>query len=378
MKTNNKLNSRTSNTSITILSILILLMAANISIAVPVEKWNRTYGGPYHDGAYSVQQTSNGDYVFAGKTEFDYSSSGAWVVKTNSQGKEQWNKTYTFGTPYSSASYIQQTLDNGYIIAGASGGAAHDLGWLIKTDSYGKEQWNKSIDNSICGPAQQISDGSYVLACHHGAFDPILLVKIDQFGKEQWNKALSLPVGDFGIRSIQQTPDKGYMLAGYGYNYSYGYIGWLAKVDSNGIVQWDKSFIPEVYYGRTTSDGGYILTGTNCHPVCVPVLIKTDANGEEIWNKTFGNNLQSAFSVQQTLDNGYIIGGANYNEEWLIKTNSNGIEQWNMTFPGERMYTISAVSVSQTSDDGYILAGFKRSKIGDEDAWLIKVSKDKK
>ena len=91
-------------------------------------------------------------------------------------------------------------------------------------------------------------------------------------------------------------------------------------------------------------------------------LVKTDANGNKEWNKTFGGTDPDwARSVQQTSDGGYIIAGltesygAGSHDFWLIKTDSNGNKEWDKTFGG--IGYDEAYSVQQTSDGGYILVG---------------------
>jgi len=93
------------------------------------------------------------------------------------------------------------------------------------------------------------------------------------------------------------------------------------------------------------------------------------------WTKIYGGSSDDAFfSVQQTMDGGYILAGLTYSygaglgDFWLIKTNANGIKQWNKTFGGSGLDW--AYSVQQTKDGGYILAGSYGA--GYSDAWLIK------
>lgn len=148
---------------------------------------------------------------------------------------------------------------------------------------------------------------------------------------------------------------------------------WLIKTDANGIWQWNKTFgglSHDKYHAfsvQQTSDGGYILAGQKeSYGTGVPYylgsygwLSKTDASGNEQWNKTFGNTgHQGGFgSGQQTSDGGYVLAGGNYNGAgefaWLVKTDANGNQKWNKTFDG--LGNGSADSVQQTSDGGYIL-----------------------
>ena len=112
------------------------------------------------------------------------------------------------------------------------------------------------------------------------------------------------------------------------------------------------------------------------------LLLKTDGNGNQIWTQTFGgSNIDNAYSCQLTTDGGFILAGytksfGNGQEDiWLIKTDSNGNEVWNKTFGGTgRDITYSA---SQTVDGGYIIGGYTDSKgNGQNDIWFIKTDQN--
>ena len=115
--------------------------------APPEEAWNKTFGGIGSDTASSVQQTADGGYILAGST-LSYGShihgNAGWLLKTDSNGSEQWNKTFGSG---GGASSVQQTADGGYIIAGSMYSDSTGSGdfCLIKTDSNGNKQWSKTF-----------------------------------------------------------------------------------------------------------------------------------------------------------------------------------------------------------------------------------------
>ena len=389
-------------TSITVLFLIIAgspladinTQAANAQsnpyASATVLVWNRTFGGTGPDQAGSVQQTLDGGYILAGLRRSYSGVDDGWLIKTDRNGSEQWNKTFG-GTSWDQFWSVQQTLDGGYILAGLtdSYGAGSYDGWLVKADASGNEQWNRTFggtgeDRTMS--VQQTSDGGYILAGSTtsygaGSYDG-WLIKTDRNGSEQWNKTFGGTNWDM-FWSVQQTLDGGYILAGETRSYSGVDNGWLVKMDANGNEQWNKTFSGNnAISAQLTSDGGYIVTGSKSEANNYDAWLgKADANGNEQWNRTFGGTLDDATrSVQQTPDGGYILAGftASYGvgnpDGWLIKTDRNGSEQWNETFGG----TISSEfnSVRQTSDGDYILAGFTFSYgAGSSDAWLIKVSR---
>ena len=311
------------------------------------------------------------------------------TILKSAPSEGEWDRT--FGGPSDTAKSVQQTADGGYVVAGGTGSHGGDF-WLLKTDANGTEQWNKTFGGprrECAESVQQTSDGGYILTGCTMSFgaggNDFWLVKTDANGNKQWNRTFGGSMDDFA-QSVRQTSDGGYILAGYTYSHGAGRGDfWLVKTDANGNKQWDRTFgdyyCDEAYSVQQTVDGGYILAGFTSSGGGGAIdfwLLKTDANGTKQWDSTFGGRSNDwAYSVQQTVDGGYILAGftlsfgAGRNDFWLVKTNANGTKQWDSTFGG--MEDDMTYSVQQTTDGGYILAGKTASYgAGAHDSWLVK------
>jgi hypothetical protein len=383
--------------SLVIVLVIVLVSGLSLISCVPTQSpttWDKTFGGSSDDAGYSVQQTSDGGYIIAGWTD-SYGAGGydVYLIKTDSEGTKQWNQT-SGGTGDDVGESVQQTSDGGYIIAGTTnsyGAGGYDV-YLIKTDSGGTKQWDKtfgSASDDAGYSVQQTSDGGYIIAgwtnscgaCGSDAY----LIKTDSGGSKQWDKTFGGTSNDTGY-SVQQTSDGGYIIAGWTNSYGAGGSDvYLIKTDSEGTKQWDKTFGGSGFdYGYSVqqiSDGGYIIAGvTNSYGAGSydVYLIKTDSEGSKQWDKTFGGTSDDVgYSVRQTSDGGYIIAGwtnsygAGGSDVYLIKTDSGGTKQWDKTFGGSGNDV--GESVQQTSDGGYIIAGWTNSYgAGGYDVWLIK------
>jgi hypothetical protein len=361
---------------------------------LPPLSFSVTFGGTGDDAGNSVQQTSDGGYVIVGSTtSFGAGSLDVWLVKADSDGNKVWDRTFG-GSGYDVGYSVQQTTDGGYIVAGLTnsyGAGNYDV-WLIKTDASGNKVWDKTYggtDYDEGYSVQQTSDGGFVVAgatSSYGAGNSDgWLIKTDSNGDKTWDKTFGGSVRD-EVRSVQPTSDGGYIMTGLSESYGGEFADlWLVKADSQGNKVWDKAF-GGMGGGsgssvQQTSDGGYVVAGTTSSFTSgVPVvwLVRTDASGNEVWDKTFGGSRPNwGSSVQQTSDGGYIIAGvtdsygAGADDVWLVKTDASGRRVWDKTFGGTG--SEGGNSVHQTSDGGYIITGLTNSQgAGDYDVWLIK------
>ncbi len=355
--------------------------------------WTKTYGGSDDDWGCSVQQTQDGGYIIAGVTcSFGAGVDNVYLIKTDAYGNIEWTKTYG-GSGEDYGYSVQQTQDGGFIIAGGtfSFGAGESDVYLIKTDANGNVEWTKTYggsDYDFGESVQQTQDGGFIIAGETesfgaGGFD-IYVIKTDAYGNVEWTKTYGGSSDDWGY-SVEQTQDGGYIIAGYTESFGAGYYDvYLIKTDANGNVEWTKTYGGSDYDGgysvQQTQDGGYIIAGETYSfgaGESDVYLIKTDANGNVEWTKTYGDiDHDRATSVQQTNDGGFIIAGTywfdpGYGYVYLIKTNVYGNAEWTKTYGGS--YQDEGMSVQQTKDGGYIIGGYTCSfGAGGFDIYVIK------
>lgn len=357
-----------------IIGITILALSNHIVGAVPSEQWNKTIGGKNADFISYGQQTSDSGYILIGKTSsYGNGDYDAWLVKTDSKGKEQWNKTFG-GTSYDSFKSGQQTKDGGYVL----GGSINENGVLIKTDNKGNNMWSITFErngdefSANVFAVQQTSDNGYIIGLSKTigmAYMNISIIKLDQNRRQIWSRNL----GNYyrsRIDAIQQTADGSYIILGD----SYYEESFLIKVDINGNELWNKT-LPDINaLSIDHTIDGFILAGYD--KIYSPSggdlawIGKTDKNGNVRWNKTLSKGYIN--SIKVISDGGYILAGDNNNGDGLlIKTNSNGNEMWNMTIGGTgNDYIDSALQIS----GGYMLLGNTNSYgDGDYDLWLVKI-----
>ena len=343
-------------------------------------QWQNALGGSNDDWAYSIQQVSDGGYIVAGYTKSNngdvfgnHGDRDFWVVKLNSLGVLQWQKTLG-GSGWDEAWSVQQTADGGYIVAGRT----------------------TSLDGDVTE--------------NHGAFD-FWVVKLDSVGVLQWQKSLGGSMVDIAY-SVRQTADGGYIVTGESESNDGDALGlhgsldyWVVKLSPNGELEWQKMLgstsldRPNDIY--PTNDGGYIVVGiaswndgdvTGNHGGYDYWVVKLNGLGEIEWQKSLGGSKEDyAQSVQQTSDNGYIIAGSSPSTDgdlfsnhggvdfWIVKLTNEGDLKWQKTFGGTQ--ADRAISIQQSSDGGFIIAGLTQSNNGDvsgfhgvQDFWVVKLS----
>ena len=364
-----------------ILSIILVLSNSMLS-AQPEIEWQKALGGGLGDKVYAVQQTYDEGYILAGGTvsnDGDVSGNHGgldfWVVKLDDAGAIQWNKTYG-GSDNDNAFSIQQTTDGGYVVAGLT----------------------FSTDGDVSG--------------NHGDYDA-WVIKLDSNGILQWQKAL----GGSGWEEawdVQQTNDGGYILVGRTGSTDgdvtgfHGYLDyWVVKLNNIGTIEWQKALggtSEDLGYSvEQTSDGGYIVAGESRSQDGDIIgnnggtdywVLKLNFEGKIEWQKPLGGtSYERANDIHQTRDGGYIVFGESssnngdvtghhgFGDCWAVKLDPSGNIEWQKTLGGSNKEY--GRSIYQTRDDGFVLTGTTQSNNGDvlendggQDLWAVKLNEN--
>jgi len=327
-------------------------------------------GEPSEDG-YDVCQTTDGGYVIGGSS----------LIKTDAFGNILWKQKYL------NVSSVSPTADSNIICLYLSRA-------IMKVDINGTMLWNKVLSEGSqwdwINNIKQTRGGGFIVLGHTAYGEGnnlrnVLMIKTNDNGDTLWRKTIG---GQFGYFAgdIMQTDDNGYIIAGAKYLDGNGNTSrHIIKTDGNGNMLWEQSFGDSVQLDYAThiiqnNDGSYVFSGTS--GATSFILTKIDQSGNKIWeNKFTGDWGGIGNSVQRASDDGYILTGTGYHttdgftDVLLIKTDKNGIKEWGKKF-GSTNHDFGR-SVRLTIDNGFIITGsYSPPGSGYSDTYLIKTNKD--
>lgn len=202
--------------------------------------WQKSLGGSSLDQGLSIAQTTDGGYVVAGSSRSDDGDvslnqgvDDCWIVKLDPSGNLSWEKSFGgFGEDF--AHSIQQTSEGGYVFAGLSSSLNGDVTgnhggrdvWIVKTDVSGNLIWQKSFGGTMYDSAIDIkesSDGNYIISGYSNSINgdvtenkgekDFWIIKADTSGNIIWQQTFGGSERDQALR-LEQAPDGGFILAG--------------------------------------------------------------------------------------------------------------------------------------------------------------------
>jgi len=306
--------------------------------------WNKQIGRIASNANSVTYSNSSNDFMIAGGTviqnDSDKNIQNIYILKINSDGDTLWTKIIS-NVKNTVAKKVINTSNGGYAL----------VGWIEKNNN------------------------------------DIYLLKINENGDTLFTKTYGDLDTDLG-NDVHELPDKGFAIVGTssgGVEPDYYSYSTVIRTDSLGRTLWFKKFnLNENADGSGIAlsvDGGFIITGSTLgenHMTSDIYILKTDENGDSVWFKCFGGELFDwASSIQRTSDGGYIIAGSTYSygsgddDLYLLKSDADGNLLWSKTFGGTA--SDNGLAVRQTQDGGYITSGVTGNSY---DVFLVKTDKD--
>ena len=374
-------------TSITFFALLFVVLS--VFSQDPAIIWQKTIGGSSGDFSTVFEPTSDGGFILGGystsnisgeKTENSHGGTDIWIVKIDASGNIMWQNTIG-GSGEDLLTSLKQTSDGGYIMAAGSDSnisgdkAENSRGgldyWILKLNSSGAIVWQKTY-----GGAQPDFDAYVVETTDGGYF-----------------------VGgysDSDVSGDKTVPTKGQR------------DFWPMKLDSSGAIVWQKSIggslVDRPQASFQTADGGFIMGGSSTSGISGDKtesnrgesdnwIVKLDSNGNVQWDKTYGGSGKDLMrNMIQTSDGGYLVGGYSKSnisgdktensrgdyDYWVLKLDGSGNLVWQNTIGGSGIDYVR--DVKQISDGSFMIAGYSNSNIsgdktensnGGYDYWLI-------
>jgi hypothetical protein len=337
--------------------------------------FEKRLGGHDIDNGNDIIMTEDGGVLIAGYTfSKGAGKADAYLVKCNSGGDIEWDKTYGWGENDQVFS-VTRTHDGGYIAAGVteSYSAGRRDVYVIKVDNNGNKEWEKIFggekeDEANC--VIQTEDGGYMIAgmtfsSGVGGGD-VYLLKLNRNSELEWEKTYGGKAKDFA-NHIEQTDDGGYIVVGYGGEKRDIYV---LSLDGKGNVRWEKMFGGENFdvgnYIISTNDGGYIIaaiTQPKKNGVTEVYIIKLKNNGMKQWERKIGGEDHCGSRAVKQLENGgYIVVGTTKNNEnhidnvFLMELDSEGNTRWMETFGGRNIAYGNGVVVPRPGR--YVFTGY--------------------
>ena len=359
-------------------------------------EWKKSYGGSSFDDGYSIQQTTDGGFVVSGRSfsdDFDVSGnngeSDIWILKLDNVGNLEWEKNFG-GSLSEEAHSIQQTIDGGFIIAAQSFSDDFDVSgnngesdiWILKLKNSGSLEWEKTFGSSswdYASSIQQTTDGGFILTGQSSANDfdvsgnygegDIWILKLDNVGNLEWEKNFGGSLNEES-RSIQQTADGGFVIAGYSFSNDFDVSNnnglndiWILKLDKAGNLEWEKNYggslFDEGYSIQQTTDGGFVVAGAafsdnfdvgDNNGLSDIWVLKLDNSGNLEWEKNYGgSSFDYPQSIQLTTDGGFIIAGHTQSNDFDVSGNNGESDIWILKFEALPVSVQLAPSVNRVS-----------------------------
>ncbi len=425
--------------TLTLLVYLFLLILPIWTKAQPTKQWDKTFGGSLFDDLSTAVKTNEGGFLLVGHTssaadgrDVTQTSRGEadfWIVKIDSLGNKEFDKRYGGNGKDFCHKVIQN--NEGYLLIGESSSPISgektqaNIGnqdiWLVQIRPDGTKVWDKTfggVGSDVAFNAVVADNGqNYIIVAHsdspaggqktdasRGSLD-IWVLKIDKNGNKIWDKTFGGNDRDEYPTSLSTTKDGNFVfgcgsLSEASGEKTSGLRGvkttvnkdiWVVKFNTEGSKVWDKSFggsgLDEIFDILELTDGSIFLGGNSQSDIGFDKtvenygdydfwLIKIDANGNKMWDKTFGGTRTDLLVSMDQNKTGYVLLAGQSNSQtsgnkedslrgnfdfWLVYIDEKGNKVWDKNFGGK--LNDAAFELVKFKDGAYLVCGSSASDI---------------
>jgi hypothetical protein len=408
-----------------ILFVIVLLVPVyNVIFSQHIQiDWQNCFNGPKDDNAYGICSTGDGYFIIGNYEQPNdippgYGQHDIWLIKTDLFGNYLWDKKYggTGDLDDTGINIFPSGDGNFYLVCSAlssDGDISFDPYpespnfWIVKIDSDGNILWDKIVGGN-CGDGARsgtpTSDGGLVatgftcssdgeVSQYYGYYD-LWAIKLNSYGQKQWDFTLGT-LGDERAITMIETIDHGFLIGGTSMsegdgNYSCmphspGSEALVVKLDSNGVLLWDKCYGGSEYdyaFSVLEIEEGYMIAGISLsndgdvlnsgwHGMEDIWLFKLDFDGNLLWQKCYGGSgMDIPQKIFRTEDGGYMVIGytnshdgdvvdnisiGNYSDIWIFKIDASGTLLWQRCKGSEDNETMQSTAL-QISNTNYVIS----------------------
>ncbi|HEY3273089.1 MAG TPA: toll/interleukin-1 receptor domain-containing protein [Methanocella sp.] len=269
--------------------------------------------------ANAVISLSDGDRVIAGARKDDASLNDALLIKADAGGNVIWSQAYGGGL-WEGFDDVRQSTDGGYVATGYTmlNGGSDISSFTVKVDGAGELQWQRSIRldaNTYGRSVVPIEGGGCIVLAGSSEFNLACLLKLSSDGQTLWRQPAGDPGNDYARRCVA-TKDGGLVVVGYTNVSGTGNNDvLLLKTDASGNLLWRQSCggagDDQGCVVAELPDGGYLVAGSTTsqgNGSCDVYVVRTDARGHRLWERTFGGpDYDAGAAVALCSDGGYLV-----------------------------------------------------------------------
>ncbi len=360
--------------------------------------WERILGGDQTDVLNSIASASGGGFVLAGYTESKGAGEAdAWLLRLDSRGRDTWNRTFG-GAGIDGFLSLAKLSDGSLAMGGVNRSTGSGLAdaWVISLDRKGIEKWERTIGGDgrdmVLAIAATNGDGLVLAGLTQSQGkrldDDLLVGRLDGKGNLLWKHALGGSQNDTAT-SIVVLPDDEILLAGFTRSKGRGRAdAWILRLNGQGKVLWERTFggsgfdIP--WSIALVADGGFIFTGetgAGGRQGRDAWVMRLDAQGDPLWEKTFGGEKYDILTaIAPVPGGGFILAGnteskgAGRNDGWVVRLDAQGEMLWEHTYGKKNQDAFW--SITAVPGGGFAVAGqIGTTRTGDSDAWVLRLDK---